>query len=138
MLKPAGDWSCRSLYGAYEGYHWGGNRSDFRATQAKLDHLCCQIRAAERANDNDAFVEAACRILKWGGVAPHNRKKLCELGERALPTFRAAACLLKPSRADTSQLDGVQLMNSGWTKVYSLMLDAFPMYPDLQPLRPGG
>ena len=126
MLKPACDWSCCSLYDAHERYCWGS--SDFWATQAKLDHLCCQIRAAERDNDNDAFVEAACRILKWGGVAPHNCKKLCELGERALPTFRAAACLLRPTRADTSQLGGVQFMNSGWTKVYSLILDAFPMY----------
>ena len=43
-------------------------------------------------------------------------------------TFRETSRLLDPSHADTSRLDGVRYMNAGWTKVYALMLDGFPIY----------
>ena len=63
-----------------------------------------------------------------GGVTRGNSEKLVELGADALPTFKAAADLLRPDTADTSNLDGVGFMNAGWTKVYALMLDGFPIY----------
>ena len=126
MLKPVCLWHCGSLREAQERYCWGGE--DFAATQEKLDGWRCEIRAANETEDNGHFVAAALTVLKWGGVTPRNSTRLCELGQDALTTFRAAACRLEPSRADTSQLGEVQYMNSGWTKVYSLMLDDFPIY----------
>ena len=126
MLRPFCRWHCGSLWEAQERYCWGGE--DFAATQEKLDGFRCKMRAAKETGDNCRFVAAALEVLRWGGVSPRNGKKLCGLGQGALPTFRAAACRLEPSRADTSQLGGVQHMNSGWTKVYSLMLHDFPIY----------
>ncbi len=129
MHKPQRDWRCCSLWEAYEGYVFGGgNDSDFWATQAKLDQLRCEIRAAERNRHNCRFITAALGIMKWGGVLGGNKKTLCGLGDRALCTFSHAARLLDPEQADTVGLGGVEYMNSGWTKVYSLMLDGFPMY----------
>lgn len=126
MLQPACDWSCGSLFNAYENYCWRG--CSFAANQAELDCLRSRMRAAVAANDNHRFVEAACRILQWGGVVSSNKRRLCDLGQDALPTFRSAVDRLDPDRADTSMLGEVRYMNSGWTKVYALMLDGFPIY----------
>ena len=126
MLKPACDWRCSSLWEAHKKYCWvGGN---FDANQHQLDRLRCEIRAARQDNDNSRFVCAAGGILKWGRVTRHNLPTLHSLGQDALRTFREAACLLDPSQADTSRLAEVRYMNSGWTKVYALMLDDFPIY----------
>ena len=141
MPGPQGDWRCCSLWEAYEGYRWDG--ADFETTQKTLGRLREEIRAAMaqevlpntgernkavvKAPDNCRFIRAALEVLKWGRVSPGKKDRLCGLGDRALRTFSEAARRLDPSQADTSQLDGVW-MNSGWTKVYALMLDGFPMY----------
>ena len=57
-----------------------------------------------------------------------NNATLRDLGGAVLSTFREASRLLDSSHADTSRLDGVRSMNAGWTKVYALMLDGFPIY----------
>ena len=126
MLKPVRDWCCNSLWEAHERYEWNG--LNFNANQAELDCLAACVRRAVKDDDRHAFVGAAHGILRWGGVTPHNAPKLRALGEEALPTFREASRLLDPSHADTARLEGVRYMNSGWTKVYSLMLDGFPIY----------
>ena len=125
MLKPACDWRCSSLWEAHTNYCWRGK--GFEDNQGILDCLAEDVRRAVCCDDRDGFVEAACRILEWGGVRG-NKSKLCELDQKALPTFRKAALLLDPSHADTSQLGEVHYMNSGWTKVYALMLEGFPIY----------
>ena len=83
---------------------------------------------ARDGDDQDGFVDAACGILRWGGVMRSNKATLRDLGRTALSTFREASLLLDLSHADTSRLDGVRYMNAGWTKVYALMLDGFPIY----------
>ena len=126
MVRPACDWYCNSLWEAHEKYCWQGK--DFEDNQRRLDCLAEDIRRAVCRDDRDGFLEAACRILRWGGVTAGNKGKLYELGPEALPTFHEAARLLDPSDADMSQLGDVRYMNSGWTKVYALMLDDFPIY----------
>ena len=126
MLNPECDWSCGSLWEAYKGYVWdGGNFDD---NQAKLNRLATRLRRAVEQSDWKTFVEIVLCILDWGGVKNKNADRLLDLGEEALPIFRKASRLLDPSRADTSRLEGFRYMNSGWTKVYSLMLDGFPIY----------
>ena len=123
--KPPRDWRCSSLWDAHERYEWNG--MDFDVNQAELDCLAECIRRAVKENDRFGFVGAANGILRWGGVMKSNADTLRDLGGAALSTFREASRLLDPSHADTSQLDDVRYMNSGWTKVYSLMLDGFPI-----------
>ena len=57
-----------------------------------------------------------------------NADTLRDLGRTALLAFCEASRLLDPPYADTSRLNGVRYMNAGWTKVYALMLDGFPIY----------
>ena len=126
MRKPKCDWSCGSLWEAHERYVWNGG--NFDANQAELECLAACLRRADEQNDSWAFVGVGRLILHWGGVKNKNPETLLDLGGEALPIFRKASRLLDPSRADTSRLEGVRYMNSGWTKVYSLMLDGFPIY----------
>ena len=132
MLKPHRDWSCNSIWEAYENYWWlipGRNRGSFEANQGELDRLAADVRRARDGDNQDGFIEAACGILRWGGVMnKSNADTLRDLGRAALSAFSEASRLLDPSHADTSRLNGVRYMNSGWTKVYSLMLDGFPIY----------
>ena len=131
LLKPHRDWRCNSIWEAYENYWWpipGRNTGSFEANQGELDRLAAAVRRARDGDNRDGFIEAACGILRWGGVTRSNGKTLRDLGGAALSTFRAASLLLDPSHADTSRLDGVRYMNAGWTKVYALMLDGLPIY----------
>ena len=131
--KPYRDWSCNFIWEAYENYWWPiRDRRDtgsFEDNQEKLDRLAADVRRAGDVDDQDGFVAAALGILKWGRVPlKSNKETLRNLGGAALQTFREASRLLDPPYADTSRLNGVRYMNSGWTKVYSLMLDGFPTY----------
>lgn len=126
MLKPVHDWRCSSLWEAHKWYEWNGG--NFDANQAELECLSACLRRAVDQDDPLAFVGAAHGILRWGGVTGRTATELRRLGEDALPIFRKASRLLDPSHADTSCLSGVRYMNSGWTKVYALMLDGLPIY----------
>ena len=129
------DWRCESLWNACgadgpprpdRGYWW--NRKGFGDNQRDLDGLSTAVRQASETGDGQLFLRAARGVLEWGGVR-RNLARLDNLGMGALPTFVEAARLLDPSRADTGLLDGIgDLMNSGWTKVYALMLDGLPIY----------
>ena len=83
-----------------------------------------------RATATTRTVSSMPRAAFCSGVASCGRTKrrLRDLGRTALSTFREASLLLDLSHADTSRLDGVRYMNAGWTKVYALMLDGFPIY----------
>ena len=125
MRRPRRAWSCNSIWEAYENYYWRGS---FKDNQKELDHLAVGVRRALDGGDQKGFVKAACGVLRWGGVMGSNGKTLRDLGGAALSTFREASRLLDPSHADTSRLDGARYMNAGWTKLYALMLDGFPIY----------
>ena len=50
------------------------------------------------------------------------------LGSEALPLLELNVRLLNPETADLDRVWVVQPMNSGFSKIYSLMLDGFPIY----------
>ena len=87
MLKPHRDWSCNSIWEAYENYWWpirGRNTGSFEANQEKPDRLADDVRRARDGDDQDGFVEAANGILQWGGVMQSNKVTLRDLGRTAL------------------------------------------------------
>ena len=85
------------------------------------------LRDSAERGDADTFLDAAIAVVEWGGVR-RNKVRLNALGKTALPTICAAAEQLDPERADWARLDLVRDMNSGFSKIYSLMLDGFPIY----------
>ena len=78
--------------------------------------------------ENRGRLQGAVTTLHWGGVFPRNGTKLLQLSDGIVDEFVAAASQLEPAHADTDHIDSVHLMNAGFTKVYSLLLDDFPIY----------
>jgi hypothetical protein len=135
-----GAWSCSSVFNAYELFEWRfsvllpGSTEPVRGCSwgrnvAVLDRLRDLLRASADQGDPCAFLEAAICVVEWGGVRQGNKRLLHEdLGDTALPTLTATARDLDPARADLRQLDGIRHMNSGFSKIYSLLIDGFPIY----------
>lgn len=133
-----GDWSCESLFDAYERYSWpfsvtlpgetGPTRGrTFAENLEVLSHLADTLGSSARDDDADLFLAASIAVVDWGGVRG-NRRRLQQLGADALRTIKSSAEQLDPATADTSQLDQVIDMNAGFSKIYSLLLDGFPIY----------
>ena len=76
------------------------------------------------------FVNHAEAIFKWGGI--RKRGKLNEW--RSMPPDRLQALVedartrLNPRTADTDDLADFRYMGSGFSKVYSVLIDGFPIY----------
>ena len=78
-------------------------------------------------HDSDSFLKAAIAVVEWGGVR-RNVGRLRDLGRKALPQLSAAAEQLNPKTADTENLFALSDMNSGFSKIYSLLVDGLPIY----------
>lgn len=133
-----GAWACESVFDAYRGFKWhfsvmlpGASQrkrgESFEDNAATLDELSRLLKESASREDAGQFLSAAMSVMDWGGVRS-NWPRLCRLGEAALPNLVAAARQLEPGQADTGQLDAVADMNAGFSKVYSLLLDGFPIY----------
>ncbi len=115
-----------TIAGAWNGYKW--DRKSYRQTVAFLGERARQIREAADRNDSVAFLGAAREVLRWGGVVGGNARRLDALRDEAIPLLQVNARLLSPKTADLERVWVVQPMNSGFSKIYSLMLDGFPIY----------
>lgn len=130
--------SCSTLFEAYTGYDWpfsvvlpghmqatrGSSYHDTEVVFWELSHL---LRESAARKDDDAFASAVKAVMAWGGLR-QSWRGLEEKREKLLLSVVAAAKQLEPDTADTRQLDSVTLLNSGFSKVYALLLDGFPIY----------
>ena len=67
MLRPHGDWSCGSIWEAYQNYRWpipGRNTGSFDANQRELDRLAGKIRRARDDDDWSGFIEVEMATKK--------------------------------------------------------------------------
>lgn len=132
---------CKSLYDAYRRYCWPSTvtRADgssvsvrmFDETAALFDEIREElqdsvVRYPATDEQKDRFLATCIRIMQWGGINRHDRLK--QLGRDALPILIANARLLDPQHADTDRLKGFKYMKSGYSKIYSLIIDGFPIY----------
>ena len=133
-----GSWRFETLFDAYGQYDWpfrcslpgdGASRRgrSYAETVEVLDELGELLRRNREEGDAAGFLEAAVAVLEWGRVR-RGEHRLRALGDEALPALAAAARLLDPANADLRRLSGVSLINSGLSKIYSLLLDGFPIY----------
>lgn len=131
------EWECASLGEAYGKFEWSYSTqlpdehqrrrgSSLGENMDVLDRLRSLLRQSRLRNDVNGFYAAATATLDWGGI--RNSRKLPALGTNALRTLCLAADQLDPASADTGKLEAVTQMNSGFSKVYSLLLDRFPIY----------
>ena len=128
MRRPSVNWRCNSIWQAYKNYWWPDPSTDFNQNQRLLDELKKKVLDMVNECDGRGFIKAASDILDWGRVTRGNVERLRILDREALSTFERASRQLDPLSADTNRLDEVTYINAGWTKLYSLMLDRFPIY----------
>jgi len=124
--RPGGDGKFKTLADAWRGYKWRG--MEYQQTVEFLTDRRKRLGESLEGNIHQAFREAATEVLRWGGVVAGNRERLEALGDEAIPLLRVNTRLLDPATADLERVWVVQPMNSGFSKIYSLLLDGFPIY----------
>lgn len=122
--------SCVSLYNAYENYDWPSKAKladgsirhtrTFDQTAALFDEFGKEIRIAMKTGNEKLFLTTAKGIAKWGGI---NNLKIAAPEE-----VSSSAERLDPKNADTDDLKGFKCMGAGYSKIYSAMIDDFPIY----------
>ena len=133
-----GEWSCKSVSDAYYRFAWrysvrlpGQSHKttgcSFAENAAVLHRLGYILRESAATGDADRFLDAAIAVVQWGGVY-RNAERLRELGRVGLARFYEASRQLDPTSADTEDLAKILDMNSGFSKIYSLLVDGLPIY----------
>ena len=123
--------SCESvsLYDAYKKYKWRGAKFDetceqLDAYQARIRSVASKCPASNE--DRREFLRVAKLVLDWGNI--NNLPRLTRIGNNALEELTHCARRLEPTTATMEGLNGFKYMGSGFSKIYSLMIDDFPIY----------
>ena len=137
--KPKnGLWKCRSLFNSYEKYVWPfkceipstGNvkqGSSYDDSEVVLNQLQTDLRHALINNNEGVFKKNCFAVLQWGGVLPHNKKRV-ESTSNIIDEFKFTLSVFNDPNLDSGDnFDNIH-MNAGYTKIYSLLLDNFIIY----------
>lgn len=131
-------WSCSSVFDAYENYEWqficvlpttGKERGSTFSENAKiLKILECEMGAAIKDNNHSKLQEYSLAVLKWGGVTNGNESRIKKMGEDLVSYLKDSIVRLDPVTVDTNDDFSGVTMNSGFTKLYSLIIEDFVIY----------
>ena len=136
MRKTNAHWQCDCLFSAFESYEWQFSTFDpssgrflsgksFTETADALTLIGLRIKDAISGGDHDMALAGCQTVLKWGGI--RKGKYLERLGANLIYTLETRAKQLSDPDLDLSRLPSIE-MNSGWTKIYSLLVEDFAMY----------
>jgi hypothetical protein len=114
------DKDFNSLYDGYFQYNWSGN--NFGEDKDELD----RFKKSIKSTDPKEVLYGCIELLKWGKT----EKVAIEVVElyyknELVPYLQTASKILSQ---DKIELSGSLSMNSGWSKIYSLLLDDFIIY----------
>lgn len=137
IAKSKENWMCNSIYSAFENYKWSfhcvdgsGNRIDgssFLDSKIVLDECSSKLRTSLYLRDEDACFSACRQILEWGGVTNKNSDRISRIKNRC-NYFNYAIKILE-SDSDLEEFTNADIiMNSGFTKIYSLIVKDFIIY----------
>lgn len=139
MKKPAKSWGCTSLFSAYENYCWAfiykdplsGKKitgSSFNDSLESLTKLSEGLRKSIVDSNNETCRNYCLSILDWGGVLPKNDKRINELGEGICSYLESIKNRFVSTLSSEEYYNNQIIMNSGFTKIYSLCIDDFIIY----------
>ncbi len=133
------EWSCNSLYDAYQKYWWpfkfecrvlGKQVSGSEGLRSSLDYLtelANVFRPAVENGDVETTINCALSVLDWGGVLGKNRARVIAMGRDICGNFAYISRKLNMDRVRLGENQDIHI-NSGFTKIYSLLVDDFIMY----------
>jgi len=140
LRRPKGvKWKCTSIFSAFENYKWAFScvnpnsgkivkGSSFAESNNILSELSIGLRKSVEDNNVELTQKYCLSILEWGGVLNKNRDKIIELDTNITNYFRKAKNILNPNTYNTYYNDEKLIMNSGFTKIYSVLIDDFIIY----------
>ncbi len=131
-------WRCNSVYDAFENYSWPFTctlpvdgyvkGSSFEESERILQTIESGMRSAISNNESNSLLSYSSAMLEWGGVTRSNRQKLERMGDGIVEYYRSARALLDPNTVDSDgEFEGIY-MNSGFTKLYSMVIDDYIIY----------
>ncbi len=136
--KSKSEWECNSIYNAFENYEWKFNCSipdigkvkgkSYLESKTALEKIEKGLKESIIENNSAKLFEFSLSILEWGGVTRSNKDKLELMGENIIDYYNNSIRILNPQKVNlTDDFSGV-IMNSGFTKIYSLLIDNFVIY----------
>jgi hypothetical protein len=131
-------WKCNSIYNAYENYSWPfncslpdngkNNGSSYNDSEKVLMVIGERLKQSLKRQDREGLLAYCLSILEWGGVIRSNKLRLQGMGKNIVPYFENTVIKLNPKNANTRNDFSDVIMNSGFTKIYSLLIDDFIIY----------
>jgi hypothetical protein len=139
MKKPIMHWECNSIFSAYENYCWSFRYNDpingrvvngktFDESALALTRLSQGLRKSLQDSEPEACRKYCCSILQWGGVLANNDKRVNGLGMEICYYLKEIQNSMTDDRSSEAYYQREMIMNSGFTKIYSLYIDGFIIY----------
>lgn len=138
MLKNNKQWRCNSIYDAYLKYDWNFSCTmpngtkvwghSFSESKQLLSKIKKEMKNAIKYEDSKKLLAYSKTLLEWGGVVRSNYEKLEKMGPSIVSYYRAVSTFLDPKIVDTNYNFSEVHMNSGFTKIYSMIVDDFAIY----------
>lgn len=132
LLEDAGNEEVlpHTLEDAFAGYQWRGE--GFEENAQRLNQMQVKIRSSVAEANAELCLEAVSECLRWGlgNSAPYKRNMLwAEQNNAALPELLAMGTgALEGDVLEIECFRDAVRMNSGYTKVFSLLSDGSIMY----------
>jgi hypothetical protein len=115
-----------SLKDALIQYDWNGSYDE---NKVKLDSFAENLKLSLTQNDPTLAYNISIKVLSWGGVLNGNKETIDGLyyDETLISLFKQISIAFTKEPLQVDKLKGIP-MNSGFTKIYSLILDDFIIY----------
>lgn len=137
IAKTKEKWKCDSIYTAFENYKWpfyytniNGKRihgSSFADSKKALEECSEQLIKSLYLNDEETCFSACRQILEWGGVTNKNVDRIRQMSNRC-DYFKGVIKILESDNNLEGYINSGIIMNSGFTKIYSLIVKDFIIY----------
>ena len=141
LKRQKKDWNCDSIFSAYENYTWQfsftdeGSKiikgSNFIECEDVLHSLSVKLRNGVAQKNNIICKEVCRQILEWGGVTNRNIDKIEnieQMGQDWCVYLSETKDQLERNLDSDGYYRSEIIMNSGFTKIYSLLVDNFLIY----------
>ena len=101
--------------------------SSYFESKIVLDELSDILREALKVGNERLLKDASISVLSWGGVTPSNKIKV-EDHENYLNYIVEVINRLNPATVSLDDNFSELILNSGFTKIYSLLIEDFIIY----------
>jgi hypothetical protein len=125
-VKNRKEYLFKSIKDALIQYNWNGT---YQENKIKLDSFSENLKKALHQNDPILAYSTSVNVLSWGGVLNGNKDTIQELYQDGIliNTYKKISGTFTKESIHLDELKDIP-MNSGFTKIYSLLLNDFVIY----------